>query len=77
MANVGIEVDEENYSIIVIIPIPLTIDSRTQILNYLGTKYAKELRRYRFVGHQKLCLRTKRTAEAFQVMEEYANRLSP
>ncbi len=50
--NVGIEVDEDKYSIIVSLPMPLTRDSRTQILNYLGTKYAKELCRYRFVGYQ-------------------------
>ena len=75
VSNFSVDVNEAKFSIEITLPRPLSVEGRNQVLRYLAATHGNDLRRYRFIGHQKLHLVTKSNEGSFKVLEAYADRL--
>ena len=75
VSNFSVDVNEAKFSIEITLPRPLSVEGRNQVLRYLAATHGNDLRRYRFIGHQKLHLVTKSNEDSFKVLEAYADRL--
>lgn len=75
VSNFSIDVNEAKFSIEITLPRPLSAEGRNQVLRYLATTHGNDLRRYRFIGHQKIHLVTKSNKGSFKALEAYADKL--